>query len=50
MTSISCKSGNGNPGCPHDFMSLPTHHDCEGVLGMQGAKGHFDPVSLDGVK
>jgi hypothetical protein len=28
----------------------PTHHTCEGVVGMQVEQGHFENVSLDGVK
>src|SRR5712692_630256 len=50
MTGIYFKSCNCDPGCPCDFMSPPTHHHCEGVLGMQVETGHFDTVSLDGVK
>lgn len=50
MTGIYFKSCNCDPGCPCDFMSPPTHHHCEGVLGMQVETGHFDNVSLDGVK
>jgi hypothetical protein len=50
MTGTYFKSCNCDPGCPCDFMSEPTHHKCEGVLGMKVDKGHFDDVSLDGVK
>jgi hypothetical protein len=50
MTGIYFKSCNCDPGCPCDFMSPPTHHYCEGVLGMQVKTGHFGAVSLDGVK
>lgn len=50
MTGIYFKSCNCDPGCPCDFMSLPTHHHCEGVLGMQVETGYLDNVSLDGVK
>ena len=50
MTGIYFKSCNCDPGCPCDFMSPPTHHHCEGVLGMQVETGHFGAVSLDGVK
>ncbi len=50
MTGIYFKSCNCDPGCPCDFMSPPTHRHCEGVLGMQVETGHFDNVSLDGVK
>jgi hypothetical protein len=31
-------------------MSAPTHHHCEGVVGMQVETGYFGNVSLDGVK
>ncbi|HAF03126.1 MAG TPA: hypothetical protein DCO65_04125 [Spartobacteria bacterium] len=50
MTGTYFKSCNCDPGCPCDFMSEPTRHKCEGVLGMKVDKGHFDGVSLDGVK
>ncbi len=50
MTGSYFKSCNCEPGCPCDFMSPPTHHKCEGVLGMRVDSGHFDGVSLDGVK
>jgi len=50
MTGTYFKSCNCDPGCPCDFMSEPTHHKCEGVLGMKVDKGHFGDVSLDGVK
>lgn len=50
MTGLYFKSCNCDPGCPCDFMSEPTHHHCEGVLGMQVESGHFNDVSLDGVK
>lgn len=50
MTGTYFKSCNCDPGCPCDFMSEPTHHECEGVLGMRVDDGSFDGVSLDGVK
>jgi hypothetical protein len=50
MTGTYFKSCNCDPGCPCDFMSAPTHHKCEGVLGMKVEQGNFDGVSLDGVK
>ena len=50
MTGPYFKSCNCDPGCPCDFMSEPTHHHCEGVLGMRIDTGHFENVSLDGVK
>lgn len=50
MTGPYFKSCNCDPGCPCDFMSEPTQHHCEGVLGMQVESGYFNQVSLDGVK
>jgi len=50
MTGTYFKSCNCDPGCPCDFMSEPTYHKCEGVLGMKVDKGYFGDVSLDGVK
>jgi hypothetical protein len=50
MTGTYFKSCNCDPGCPCDFMSEPTHHKCEGILGMKVDQGNFDNVSLDGVK
>lgn len=50
MTGTYFKSCNCEPGCPCDFMSPPTYHECEGVLGMRVEEGEFDGVSLDGVK
>src|SRR5437763_1270269 len=50
MTGPYFKSCNCDPGCPCDFMSEPTHHECEGILGMEIKEGTFDGVSLNGVK
>lgn len=50
MTGTYFKSCSCNPGCPCDFMSPPTHWECEGILGMEVERGNFDGVSLDGVK
>jgi len=50
MTGTYFKSCSCDPGCPCDFMSEPTHHECEGILGMQVDSGNFDGVSLDGIK
>jgi hypothetical protein len=44
------KNCNCDPGCPCDFNQAPTHGQCEGVIAMRVAKGHFGDVSLDGVK
>jgi hypothetical protein len=50
MAGTYFKSCSCDPGCPCDFMSEPTHHECEGILGMQVTEGHHDGVSLDGIK
>lgn len=50
MTGIYFKSCNCEPGCPCDFMSPPTYHECESVLGMKVDEGAFDDISLSGVK
>jgi hypothetical protein len=50
MTGLYFKSCNCEAGCPCDFMSPPSYHHCEGVLGMKVESGTFDDVSLDGVK
>src|SRR2546423_3778727 len=50
MSGTYFKSCNCDPGCPCDFMSEPTHHECEGILGMDVQNGNFDGVSLDGIK
>jgi hypothetical protein len=50
MTGPYFKSCNCDPGCPCDFMSEPTHHKCEGIIGMKVESGNFDGVSLNGVK
>jgi hypothetical protein len=36
-------------GCPCQFNALPTHSNCEGLLVVRIAHGHFGSVSLDGV-
>jgi hypothetical protein len=50
MSGTYFKSCNCDPGCPCDFMSEPTHHECTGVIGMKVDHGQFDGVSLDGAK
>ena len=50
MAGTYFKSCSCDPGCPCDFMSEPTHHECEGILGMQVTEGNHDGVSLDGIK
>ena len=37
------------PGCPCDFWSPPTHHKCEGMIGMRIREGYFDSTRLDGL-
>lgn len=44
------KNCNCDPGCPCDFNAEPTHHECTGMAAMLVEKGHFDDVSLDGIK
>lgn len=44
------KNCSCNPGCPCDFWAEPTHHVCEGMLGMIVEDGHFGDTSLNGVK
>ncbi len=44
------KNCSCNPGCPCDFWAEPTHHECEGMLAMEVDDGHFDNISLKGVK
>lgn len=44
------KNCNCDPGCPCDFNQRPTHGNCEGVVGMRIAKGHFGDVDMAGVK
>ena len=36
-------------GCPCDFMAAPTHGNCQAVLGMRIARGHFGSTTLDGL-
>lgn len=36
-------------GCPCDFMAPPTHGNCQAVLGMRIARGHFGATNLDGL-
>ena len=36
--------------CPCQFEALPTHGDCKGTGYFQIEDGHFDDVSLDGLK
>jgi hypothetical protein len=44
------KNCSCNSGCPCDFWAEPTHHKCEGMLGMIVDEGYFGDTSLNGVK
>jgi hypothetical protein len=37
-------------GCPCEFNAAPTRLPCEGVMAMEITEGHYDEVSLDGLK
>ncbi len=37
-------------GCPCDFNARPTQGRCEGMLAMHIDEGHFDDVSLNGLR
>jgi hypothetical protein len=41
---------NCNYGCPCQFNALPTHDNCEAVMGYEINEGHFGDVNLDGLK
>ena len=43
------KNCNCAPGCPCDFWAPPTHHKCEGMLGMQVDDGFYGKTSMRGV-
>ena len=43
------KNCNCNPGCPCDFWAPPTHHKCEGMLGMHVDEGFYGKTSMKGV-
>ncbi|MFI8608615.1 DUF1326 domain-containing protein [Pseudomonas sp. NPDC077649] len=43
---ISC---NCNWGCPCQFSAPPTHGNCEAVVAMRIAHGHFQATPLDGL-
>jgi len=44
--------GNCNcaPGCPCQFMSLPTYGSCEAAAGFEFDTGHFGDVDLSGTR
>jgi hypothetical protein len=37
-------------GCPCQFNALPTYGDCRGMIAMEIEDGHFEDVSLSGVR
>src|SRR2546426_10235310 len=43
------KNCSCNPGCPCDFWAPPTHHKCEGMLGMHVDEGFYGKTSMKGV-
>src|SRR2546427_9189687 len=43
------KNCSCNPGCPCDFWAPPTHHKCEGMLGMHVDEGFYGKTSMRGV-
>jgi hypothetical protein len=49
MEGAWIKSCNCDPGCPCDFNQHPTNENCEGMVAMKIARGHYGDVSLDGV-
>ena len=44
------KNCNCDTGCPCDFWAEPTHHKCEGMIGMIVDEGNFGEVPLKGSK
>ena len=44
VTACSCA-----PGCPCQFMSLPTYGYCHAAVVLQISKGHFGNTQLDGL-
>lgn len=37
-------------GCPCQFNALPTHGNCEAIVGYEMTKGHFGDIKLDGLR
>src|SRR5690242_9124576 len=37
-------------GCPCQFNALPTHGNCQAVIGIQIDEGHHGQTSLDGLR
>lgn len=44
------KNCNCDPGCPCDYWAEPTHHHCEGMIGMGIDEGNFGNINLGGLK
>ena len=44
------KNCSCDAGCPCDFNREPTHHVCEGMLGMNILEGNYGDVPLGGLK
>lgn len=45
LKNCSCDAG-----CPCDFNAEPTHHVCEGMLGMNIVEGNYGDISLSGLR
>jgi hypothetical protein len=41
---------NCDYGCPCQFNALPTHGNCQAVVGYDISEGHFGDVQLDGLR
>ncbi len=50
METEYIQSCNCAYGCPCNFNALPTHGNCQGLVGYRIRKGRFDRTKLDGVK
>lgn len=50
LTGPEINTCNCNWGCPCQFNALPSHGNCDAVMGMRIDRGYFGEVSLDGVK
>ncbi len=44
---VNCNCGYG---CPCQFSALPTYGNCEAVIAMEVAEGHYGDVKLDGLR
>ena len=45
LKNCSCEAG-----CPCDFNRTPTHQVCEGMVGMRITEGHYENLSLNGLR